>query len=103
MEVLALYAHGWSKHRISRFLHVSRPTITAWMARFAADNLASLEDKSRAPQAPVRKAWLPVLVEISHRQKRPPDAGGLRLWSLRGTSALAVRPVERMMALNREV
>src|SRR5207245_10770225 len=58
MEVIALYTQGWSKHSISRFLHVSRPTITAWIARFEADNVARLEDKSRAPKTTVRTAWL---------------------------------------------
>jgi len=103
MEVIALYAQGWSKHSISRFLRVSRPTITAWIARFEADNVDSLEDKSRAPHTTVRKAWLPVMVEIYHRQKRHPDAGGFRIWSLRGQRDLSVRTVERIMALNRRV
>ena len=102
-EVLTLYAHGWSKRSISQFLHVSRPTITAWITRFEADNAASLEDKSRAPTAPVRKVWLPVMVEIYHLQKRHPDAGGFRIWSLRGKPDLSVRTVERIMALNRRV
>jgi hypothetical protein len=102
-EVIALYAQGWSKRSISRFLHVSRPTITAWIARFEADNVASLEDKSRAPKSPVRKAWLPVMVEIYHLQKRHPDAGGFRIWSLRGKTDLSVRTVERIMAINRRV
>ena len=101
--VLTLYAHGWSKRSISQFLHVSRPTITAWITRFEADNAASLEDKSRAPTAPVRKVWLPVMVEIYHLQKRHPDAGGFRIWSLRGKPDLSVRTVERIMALNRRV
>jgi transposase InsO family protein len=103
MEVIALYAQGWSKRSISQFLHVSRPTITAWIARFEADNVASLEDKSRAPKTTGRKAWLPVMVEIYHLQKRHPDAGGFRIWSLRGKSDLSVRTVERIMALNRQV
>ena len=103
MEVIALYAQGWSKRSISRFLHVSRPTITTWIARFEADNLARLEDKSRAPNTTVRKAWLPVMVEISHWQKRHPDAGGFRIWSLRGQTDLSVRTVERIMAVNRQV
>ena len=84
-------------------MHVSRPTISAWIARFEADNVASLEDKSRAPKSPVRKAWLPVMGEISPLQKRHPDAGGFRLWSLRGQTDLSVRTVERMMAINRRV
>src|SRR6266446_7259227 len=75
MQVIELYFHGWSKRSISRFLHVSRPTITTWIARFEADNLASLEDKSRAPTSPVRKA--------GH-----PDAGGFRIWSLRSKTEL---------------
>ena len=102
-EVIALHFHGWSKRRISAVLHVSRPPITAWIARFEADNLESLEDKSHPPQTTRRTAWLPAMVEISPLHKRHPDAGGFRLWSLRGKSDLAVRTVERMMALNRQV
>jgi transposase InsO family protein len=102
-QVIELYCHGWSKHSISRFLHVSRPTINMWIARFEADNVASLEDKSRAPTSTVRKAWLPVMVEIYHLQKRHPDAGGFRIWSLRGKTDLSVRTIERIMAINRQV
>ena len=65
-EVMTLYAHGWSKRSISRVLHVSRPTSTAWMTRFEADHTASLKDQSRAPHTTGRKAWLPAMVEISH-------------------------------------
>ena len=103
MEGIALSAQGWSKRSISQFLQVSRPTIHTWIARFEADNLESVEDKSRAPPTTVRKAGLPVMVAISHWHKRHPDAGGFRLWSLRGTSALAVRTVERIMAIHRRV
>ena len=103
LEVITLYAQGWSKRSISQFLQVSRPTINLWLARFEADNLASLEDRSRAPKTPVRKAWFAVMVEIYHLQKRHPDAGGFRIWSLRGKTDLSVRTVERIMALNRQV
>src|SRR4030095_13378471 len=103
LEVITLYAQGWSKRSISQFLQVSRPTINLGLARFEADNLASLEDRSRAPKTPGRKAWLPVMVEIYHLQKRHPDAGGFRIWSLRGQTDLSVRTVERIMALNRQV
>lgn len=75
MEVIRLYCHGWNKRSISAFMHVSRPTINEWIERFEADNLESLEDKSRAPKTTTRKAWLPVRVEIYHLQKRHPDAG----------------------------
>jgi len=102
-EVITLYAQGWTKRSISQFLHVSRSTITTWITRFEAENAASLEDKSRAPTTPVRKVWLPVMVEIYHLQKRHPDAGGVRMWSLRGKTDLSVRTVERIMALNRRV
>ncbi|TMA61099.1 MAG: hypothetical protein E6J80_01035, partial [Deltaproteobacteria bacterium] len=47
--------------------------------------------------------WLPVMVEISHLPKRHPDAGGFRMWSLRGKTDLSVRPIERIMAINRQV
>jgi transposase len=103
LEVITLYAQGWSKRSISQFLRVSRPTMNLWLARFEADNLASLEDQSRAPHTLSRKAWLPVMVEIYHLQKSHPDAGGFRIWSLRGKTDLSVRTVERIMALNRQV
>src|SRR5712691_12864829 len=103
LEVITLYAQGWSKRSISQCLQVSRPTITTWIARFERDNGASLEDKSSAPHTPARKVWLPVMLEIYHLQKRHPDAGGFRIWSLRGTRDLSVRTVERIMALNRQV
>jgi transposase len=64
LEVITLYAQGWSKRSISQFLQVSRPTINLWRGRFEAENLASLEDRSRAPKTPVRKAWFAVMVEI---------------------------------------
>jgi len=102
-EVITLYAQGWTKRSIRRFLHVSRPTITTWITRFEAEHAASLEDKSRAPTAPGRKVWLPVMVAIYHFQKRHPDAGGFRLWSLRGTTDRSMRTVERIMALHRRV
>jgi len=103
LQVIHLHFQGWSKTSISRFLHVSRPTINEWIGRFESDNLASLEEKSRAPKTPARKAWLPVMIEIYHLQKRHPDAGGFRIWSLRGQTDLSVRTVERIMALNRQV
>src|SRR5215510_13660414 len=81
----------------------SRPTITRWITRFERDNSASLADKSSAPHTPARKVWLPVMLEIYHLQKRHPDAGGFRIWSLRGTTDLSVRTVERIMTLNRRV
>ena len=102
-EVITLYAQGWRKRSISQFLQVSRPTITRWLTRFERDNAASLADQNSAPQTPARKVWLPVMLDMYHLQKRHPDAGGFRIWSLRGKTALSVRTVERIMALNRQV
>src|SRR5216683_2163620 len=64
LEVITLYAQGWSKRSISQFLQVSRPTINTWIARFERDNAASLVDQSSAPHAPARKVWLPVMLAI---------------------------------------
>ena len=72
-------------------------------SRFEAEKLASLEDQSRAPKTPGRKAWLPVMVEIYHCKSAIPMPGGFRIWSLRGKTDLSVRTVERIMALNRQV
>ncbi len=102
-QVITLYAQGWSQRSISRFLRVSAPTITRWIRRFEADQCARLEDHSRAPTTTRRKAWLPVMVDIYHLQKRHPDAGGFRIWSLLGKTDLSVRTVERVMAVNRQV
>jgi len=103
LQVIQLSFQGWTKRSISRFLHVSRPTINEWIERFERDNLASLADKSSAPHTPSRKAWLPAMLEIYHLQKRHPDAGGFRIGSLRGKTDLSVRTVERIMAINRQV
>jgi transposase InsO family protein len=103
LAVINLYFEGWRKRSISQFLKVSRPTINEWIGRFEAENLESLEDKSHAPKTTRRKAWLPTMVEIYHLQKRHPDAGGFRIWSLRGKTDLSVSTIERIMALNRQV
>jgi transposase InsO family protein len=84
-------------------LQVSRPTIDAWIKRFETAHFAGLLDKGRAPKAPARKVWLPLMLRLYHRQKRHPDAGGFRLWSLLATPEISVRTVERSMALNRHI
>ena len=102
-QVIELYFQGWNKLSISRFLHVSRPTINEWIGRFESDNLVSLEDANSAPKAPVRKVWLPLMLEVYHLQKRHPDAGRFRIWSVLGNSAISERTVGRVMALNKRV
>jgi transposase len=103
LQVLKLYYQGWTKRSISRVLHVSRPTISEWIRRFEAEHFAGLVDKSRAPKAPARKVWLSLLIEVYHLQKRHPDAGGFRIWSLLARTEISVRTVERIMALNRQI
>jgi transposase len=103
LQVIQLYAQGWSKRSISRYLHVSRPTITTWLRRFEAEELAGLADKSRAPHAPARKTWLPLMIEVYHLQKRHPDAGRFRMWSLLARPEISERTVGRVMALNKQL
>jgi len=88
---------------MSRFLHVSRPTVREWIRRFEREDLTGLEDKSRAPKAPARKASLPLIIEVYHLHKRHPDAGRFRLWSLLGKAEIPVRTIGRVMALNKRV
>ena len=119
LEVVQLYFQGWSKTSISRFLRVSRPTINEWIRRFETEDLASLDvedlanldandlkslaDGSRAPKTTRRKVWLPLMLEIYHLQKRHPDAGRFRIWSLLGMPELHESTVGRVMALNKRV
>jgi transposase InsO family protein len=103
MQVIKLYYQGWEKISIHRFLRVSRPTVDAWIRRFETEHFAGLADRSRAPHAPVRKIWLPLMVQVYHLQKIHPDAGAFRIWSLLARADLSVRTVGRVMALNRLV
>jgi transposase len=103
VEVIKLYYQGWNKRSISRFLHISPSTVHLWIARFEAEHFAGLVDDSRAPKAPARKVWLPLMLDVYHLQKRHPDAGECRIWSLLGNTAISVRTVGRIMALNRQL
>jgi transposase InsO family protein len=101
LQVIKLYYRGWEKVSISRFLHVSRPTVDSWIRRFETEHFAGLMDKSRAPHAPARKVWLPLMVQVYHLQKAHPDAGEFRIWSLLAHPNLSVRTIGRVMALNK--
>ena len=103
VQVIKLYYQGWTKRSISHVLHVSRPTVDRWIRRFEAEQFAGLEDKSRAPKAPARKVWLPLMIDVYHLQKRHPDAGEFRLWSRLARTDISVRTVGRIMALNKQV
>ena len=103
LQVIKLYYQGWNKLSISRFLKVSRPTVDLWIRRFEAEHFAGLEDQSRTPHSTPRKVWFPLMVEVYHLQKRHPDAGRFRIWSLLGRDEIAVRTVGRIMALNKQV
>ena len=102
-QVIKLYYQGWNKLSMSRFLKVSRPTVDLWIRRFEAEHFAGLEDKSHAPHTTSRKVWFPLMVEVYHLQKRHPDAGRFRIWSLLDRDDIAVRTVGRVMALNKQV
>ncbi len=102
LHVIKLFDQGWNKSRISRFLHVSRPTIDRGLTRFEADHLATLLDKKSGPASP-RKVWFPIMVAVYHLQKRHPDAGEFRIWSLLARTDLSPRTVGRIMAINKQV
>jgi hypothetical protein len=84
-------------------LHISPSTVYLWITRFEAEHFAGLVDHSRAPHAPARKVWLPLMLDVYHLQKRHPDAGEFRIWSLLGNPEISVRTVGRIMALNRQI
>jgi len=103
LQVVKLSYQGWNKRSISHVMQVSRPTVDLWIRRFEAEHFAGLEDQSRAPHTTPRKVWLPLMIEIYHLQKRHPDAGEFRLWSLLANDTISVRTVGRVMALNKQV
>jgi Homeodomain-like domain/Integrase core domain len=103
LQVIQLYAQGWEKRSISSVLRVSRPTVDRWLQRFEAEHFAGLRERSRAPKAPARKGWLPLMMHVYELQKTHPDAGEFRIWSLLARSDLSVRTIGRIMALNRQV
>ena len=102
LHVVKLYYQGWDKLSISRFLQVSRPTVDRWIRRFEAENVAGLLDHKRGPKSP-RKVWFPLMVAVYHLQKRHPDAGEFRIWSVLARPDLSTRTVGRIMALNKQV
>ena len=102
LQMVRLYYQGWDKVSLSRFFRTSRPTVDRWIARFETEHFAGLMDHKRGPQSP-RKVWFPVMVAVYHLQKRHPDAGEFRLWSLLARPDLSVRTVGRIMALNKQV
>jgi|SRR5215469_4027117 len=101
-QAIQLYYHGWHKMSISRFLHVSRPTVDLWIARFEEAHMAGLVDHKPGPKSP-RKVWFSTMIAVYHLQKRHPDAGEFRIWSLLARPDLSVRTIGRIMALNRRV
>lgn len=103
LQVIKLYYQGWNKISISRFLKVSRPTLNLWIRRFEANEFSGLEDKHRGPHTTPRKVWLPLMIDIYHLQKRHPDAGRFRIWSLLARTDISERTVGRVMALNKQV
>lgn len=103
LQAVQRYAQGWRKSSMRRFVHVSRPTLDTWIRRFEAEHMAGLADKSSTPKSPARKTWLPLMIAISPLQKRPPDAGRLRLWRFLARPDISERTVGRVMALNTQV
>ena len=93
LQVVKLSYQGWTKRSISHFMQVSRPTVDLWIRRFEAEHFAGLEDQSRAPHTTPRKVWLRLMIEIYHLQKRHPDAGEFRMWSLLANDTFSVRTV----------
>jgi hypothetical protein len=76
--------------------------VDLWIARFEEEHMAGLVDHKPGPKSP-RKVWFSTMIEVYHLQKRHPDAGEFRIWSLLARPDLSVRTIGRIMALNRRV
>ena len=94
---------GWDTLRISRFVQVSRPTVSPWMARFAAAHGPGLMDTRRGPKGPPRQGWCPRRGPVYHLHKGHPAAGEVRLWRLLAPPDISVRTGGRVRALHKRV
>ena len=93
LQVVKLYYQGWDKLSISRFLHVPRPTVDAWIARFEAEHFAA-PSKKRGPKEPPQSlahGWCSVSSPEVY-----PDAGEFRIWSLLAQPDISARTVGRI-------
>jgi len=72
----------WSMTQLCKDFGIALKTGYKWLRRYQEGGWPALADRSRAPHAPVRKIWLPLMVQVYHLQKVHPDAGAFRIWSL---------------------
>jgi hypothetical protein len=103
LQVIQLSAQGGEKRSLRHGFHVSRPTVDRWLQRFEAEHWAGLRERTRAPKAPARQVWLPLMRHVYALQQAHPEAGAWRIWSLRARSDRSVRTIGRLRALNRQV
>jgi len=83
-------------------LQINRDTVRLTLARWIAEGVAGLDDKSRAPHHPARKVDLRAMLSIKELQENP-ELGAFRVHAaLRQVGIfLSPRTCGRIMAKNR--
>jgi len=104
LAVIRLHSEGWNKQSIANYLQIHRETVRAILARWVAEGVAGLDDKSRAPHHPVHKTDLRAMLTIREMQENP-ELGAFRVHAaLRQIGIhLSPRTCGRILAVNRKL
>lgn len=104
LAVVRLHLEGWPSGCIAGYLQISRPTVYAAVRRWWGEGLLGLDEQSRAPKQPARKADLAVMNAIRKLQVNP-ELGEFRMHAalLQHGIELSPRTCGRILALNRKL
>jgi transposase InsO family protein len=88
------YAGGWAQAHIAAAMGISRKCVGIWIARYAAEGQAGLEDRSSRPHTSPTRTPAKVedrIIELRTRERRGPDWLGAEL-------GVPARTVSRVLA-----
>ncbi len=71
LAIIRLHSEGWNNQRIADYLRINRDTVRLTLARWIAEGIAGLDDKSRAPHYPARKTDLRAMLSVKEMQENP--------------------------------
>jgi putative transposase len=102
--IVDLHREGWRVSTIAAYLECSRQQVYRTLRRWIAEGVVGLDDKSRAPKRPARKATFGVMLQVRELQQNP-LLGEWRMHAALKRMGLSVSPrtCGRIMALNRDL